>query len=134
MRPRHVHERGGLAPPHPRRLQAQLAMEDERRRQWADENVRGGGAVATALPASPLLSFHPTPVPVLCAYPPPLTLSLLPQPTLPQVRRRTDYIPLAFQLLSALAEKGQLQPLVDRAQQAHAAKLEALRQQRQVGQ
>ncbi|EFN54569.1 hypothetical protein CHLNCDRAFT_10119, partial [Chlorella variabilis] len=52
------------------RLQAQLAMEEERRGRWRDENVR----------------------------------------------RRTDYIPFAFQLLSALAERGQLQPLVQKAQ------------------
>ncbi|KAI7838511.1 hypothetical protein COHA_007772 [Chlorella ohadii] len=69
------------------RLQAALAMEEERRRQWADENIR----------------------------------------------RRTDYIPFAFQLLSALAEAGQLQPLVERAKEAHAAKLEDRRQQKQGG-
>lgn len=60
------------------RLQAQLAMEEDKRRQWAEENSR----------------------------------------------RRTDYIPLAFQLLTALAQKGQLQPLVDKAVEAHRLKRE----------
>ncbi|PSC68946.1 ubiquitin carboxyl-terminal hydrolase isozyme L5-like [Micractinium conductrix] len=60
------------------RLQAQLAMEEDKRARWAEENVR----------------------------------------------RRTDYIPFSFQLLMALAEKGQLQPLVERAQEAHRAKLQ----------
>lgn len=46
------------------------------------------------------------------------------------VRRRTDYIPFAFQLLSALAERGELQPLVQAARQAHTAKWEQ-RQQKQ---
>lgn len=67
------------------RLQAQLAMEEDKRRRWADENVR----------------------------------------------RRTDYIPLAFQLLTALAQKGQLQPLVERAKEAHKAKRE--QQQQKAG-
>ncbi|KAL4427664.1 hypothetical protein ABPG75_001753 [Micractinium tetrahymenae] len=60
------------------RLQAQLAMEEDKRRRWADENTR----------------------------------------------RRTDFIPLAFQLLTALAQKGQLQPLVDKAVEAHKLKRE----------
>lgn len=63
---------------HACRLQAQLAMEEDKRRQWAEENSR----------------------------------------------RRTDYIPLAFQLLTALAQKGQLQPLVDKAVEAHRLKRE----------
>lgn len=70
-----------------RRLMAQLAVEEERRRCWADENIR----------------------------------------------RRTDYIPFAFQLLTALAEKGQLQPLVEAAQQAHTAKVAERQAQRQGG-
>lgn len=66
---------------------AQLAVEEERRRCWADENIR----------------------------------------------RRTDYIPFAFQLLTALAEAGQLKPLVEQAQQAHKAKLAERQAQRQGG-
>lgn len=38
------------------------------------------------------------------------------------LRRKTDYIPFAFQLLRALAEGGQLQPLVDRAVEAKRSK------------
>lgn len=60
------------------RLQARLAMEEDRRQQWARENVL----------------------------------------------RRTDLIPLAFQLLTALARKGQLQPLVAKAVEAHKLKRE----------
>lgn len=40
------------------------------------------------------------------------------------VLRRTDLIPLAFQLLTALARKGQLQPLVAKAVEAHKLKRE----------
>lgn len=40
---------------------------------------------------------------------------------------------VAFQLLSALAERGQLAPLVERAQEAHTARLEERRQQQQQG-
>ena len=47
------------------------------------------------------------------------------------VRRRTDYIPFAFQLLSALAERGQLQPLVQKAQEAHKEKRQQQQQQQQ---
>jgi ubiquitin carboxyl-terminal hydrolase L5 len=49
------------------------------------------------------------------------------------VRRRTDYIPFAFQLLSALAERGQLAPLVEKAQEAHLAKQQQQRQAASAG-
>lgn len=80
----------GNAPSHApptRRLEAQLAMEEERRSRWRDENVR----------------------------------------------RRTDYIPFAFQLLSALAERGQLTPLVEKAQEAHRAKQQQRQQAASAG-
>lgn len=67
-------------------IRAQLAVEEERRQQWADENIR----------------------------------------------RRHDYIPAIFNLLTGLAEGGQLQPLVEQAKAAHKAKLEE-RQQRKGG-
>jgi ubiquitin carboxyl-terminal hydrolase L5 len=38
------------------------------------------------------------------------------------LRRKTDYVPLMFHLLKALAEKQQLQPLVDRAVEVQKAK------------
>ena len=51
------------------------------------------------------------------------------------VRRRTDYLPAIFQILSGLAAKGQLQPLVDQAVEAHRVKREQQQQQqKQQGQ
>ena len=47
------------------------------------------------------------------------------------VRRRTDYLPAIYQMLAGLAAKGQLQPLVDQAVEAHKAKRQ---QQQQQGQ
>lgn len=52
------------------------------------------------------------------------------QPHQPSARTPTCS-PFAFQLMSALAEAGQLQPLVERAKEAHAAKVEERRRQQQ---
>jgi ubiquitin carboxyl-terminal hydrolase L5 len=50
------------------------------------------------------------------------------------VRRRTDYLPAIYQILAGLAAKGQLQPLVDSAVEAHKAKRQQQQQQQQGGQ
>jgi len=116
-------------------------MEEDKRRRWAEENVRSWLAChcckRLSLPCSSYISIkagHPPPglTPVFHRNHNTQHASSCPCHPL-QVRRRTDYIPLAFNLLTALAQKQQLQPLVDRAVEAHKAKREQKQQQAAAG-